>query len=440
MRVGAPSPLRWRAARLAAAVALALPLLAGCSRSSGEPDIAGAAAEQHGQPEPAPGFDGTTIQVGLLVPASGPDAEIAAARAAGLKAYLDYVTFELGGIGGTYPIDLVVRDASDVAKARAAYDELSGSTVLLADVQGREIVAALLPSLRADGAVAGPAPASAAWAREPNLLQIGTPDELAAANALGWLLATGGGNADPAHLCRLVQTGADGDGWQRGLDLASAAAKVAFASTATVPAAPKATTGVQPQIDQLREAGCTSVLALAGAPTTATLLAAADASDLDARWVVPAASAAAVLASKDEAAQAFAADHLTVVDAGPTTTEPEGQAQLLRIRDGYAPGQPPSGAFLAGYLQGQAIVTILDAAVAKADLSRGGVLETVARFRSLPFDDLAPDAVLGPPERRAPQRASTVSRPEPGSPTLLEPIALGYEAPFTAAVLAQLLP
>jgi ABC-type branched-subunit amino acid transport system substrate-binding protein len=378
--------------------------------------------------------------VGLLVPATGPTAEIAAARAAGVKAYLDYVTFELGGIGGTYPIDLVVRDSSDPAKARAAYSELKGATVLLADVQGRSTVESLLPALRTDGVLAAPAPAAAAWAREPNLLQIGTPDELAAANALGWLLDAKGGNADPAHVCRLVQTGADGDGWQRGLDLAGGQAQVAYAATATVPAAPKAPKGVQPQVDQLRAAGCTSVLALAGAPATAALLAAADGAGFDARWVVPAPSAADVLASTDEAVQRFATEHLTLVDAGPAKADAAGQAELLRIRDAYAPGQPASGAFLAGYLQGKAIVTILDAAVAQADVSRAAVLEDAARFRSLPFDDLAPDAVLGAPERRSPQRGSTVLRPKYDSPTLLEPIAYGYTAPFTDGVLTELAP
>jgi ABC-type branched-subunit amino acid transport system substrate-binding protein len=436
----APTSLRGRAALVAAAVVLALPAFAGCARGAGEPDIAGAAAEQHGQPAVTPGFDGTAIQVGLLVPATGPTAEIAAARAAGIKAYLDYVSLELGGIGGTYPVDLVVRDSADPAKARAASAELTASTVLLADVQGSALVGSLLPSLRADGLLAGPAPATVAWSREPNLLQIGTPDELSASNALGWLLDPTGGNADRAHLCRLVQTGADAVAWDHGLDLAASKAQVRFATTATVPAAPKPPKGVQPQIDQLRAAGCTSVLALAGAPSTAELLAAADASKLDARWVVPAASAAAVLASTDAAVQAFAAEHLTVVDSGPTKAGAAGSSELLRIRDGYAPGQPPSGAFLAGYLQGKAIVTILTAAVTKADLSRAAVLEDAARFRSLPFDELAPDAILGAPASRSPQRTSTIARPSHDSPTLLEPVAYGYAAPFTDGVLTALAP
>jgi hypothetical protein len=42
--VRATTSLRGRAALIAASVALALPALTGCSRGSGEPDIAGAAA------------------------------------------------------------------------------------------------------------------------------------------------------------------------------------------------------------------------------------------------------------------------------------------------------------------------------------------------------------------------------------------------------------
>jgi ABC-type branched-subunit amino acid transport system substrate-binding protein len=424
---------------LAAALLLLLPAVAACSSSSGEPDIAGAAAQQHGQPPDVPGFDGTTIRVGALVPSTGPLAEVAAARVTGIKAYLDEVTFEQGGVAGTYPIDLVVRDSSDAAKARTGYDDLRVSTVALADVEGAGALDALLPSIRSDGLLASPGTASTRWTRDPNLLQIGTPDELAAANALGWLLDEHGGNADRAHVCRLVQTGADADAWQHGLDLAAPEADVAIAASVTVPAAPKAPKGVQPQIDQLAAAGCTSVLAAAGAPALAALLSAASASGFGARWVAPAWSAGDVLASQDAALQGFATEHLAVLDSGPMVDAPSGRAELLRIRDGYAPKQSPTGAYLSGYLQARALVAVLTTAVNRADLSQAAVLADAARFRSLHLDDLVPDPVLGAPERRTPQARSLVARPQAAAPTGLETLLPGYEAPSTAQLQAGLL-
>jgi ABC-type branched-subunit amino acid transport system substrate-binding protein len=440
--VRASSPRRCHRGRrvaLAAALALLAPLAAACSSSSGEPDIAGAAAQQHGQPAAVPGFDGATIRVGVLVPSTGPLAEVAAARATGIKAYLDYVTFELGGVAGTYPIDLVVRDSSDAAKARKGYEELRSSTVALAGVEGSGTLEALLPSIEADGLLASPGSASTRWTRKANLLQIGTPDELAAANALGWLLDEHGGNADRAHVCRLVQTGADGDAWQRGLDLAASKAEVDVLATATVPAAPKAPKGVQPQIDQLKAAGCTSVLAAAGAPTLVALLSASSASGFGARWVAPAWSAGDVVASADAALQGFATEHLAVLDSGPMVDDPAGRPELLRIRDGYAPTQSPTGAYLSGYLQARALVAILTAAVTQADLSHGAVLADAARFRSLHLDDLVPDPVLGAPARRTPQDRSLVARPQAAAPSGLETLLPGYEAPFTDEVQAALL-
>ena len=100
--------------RLGVALAVAAAVAASaCSSSSGEPDLGTSGSDVPVELATAPGFDGEAIHVGVLLPSSGPLKEIAAERATGLRAYLDYITLGLGGVAGKYPVVLEVRDSSD---------------------------------------------------------------------------------------------------------------------------------------------------------------------------------------------------------------------------------------------------------------------------------------------------------------------------------------
>jgi ABC-type branched-subunit amino acid transport system substrate-binding protein len=418
-----------RPRRAAAATALAGLLLVGaaCSNAGGEPDLTKATAQDR-ELSVVPGFDGSTIHVGLLAPTSGPMLETATARLVGLKAFLDYITVELGGIGGKYAIAVDVRDSSDTAKVRARYAELRDSTVLLAQVQGRATVQAVLPDLVADHVLAGPSPADVAWPTMPNLLSVGTPDRVAAGNALAWLMTEGNGGEAGTRVCSSVQERADGEEWQAGLEQAAAELGVGLAPRVTVPAAPKAATGVRPQVDQLRQAGCTVVFLAAGAATTSAMLQGAATSGFAPRWMIPASAAGVALA--EPTLTEYLPDHVLTVGDGPTDERPRGQAQMIRIRDAYAPGLVASGAFLEGYLQGEAIVTVLDAAVSRGDLSHAGLIEAAARLRSVRFDELAPDARYGPVAQRTAPTSSAISVPDPKDRTGLRPVRVAFRARF----------
>lgn len=412
----------------------ALLLGAACSEAGPEPDLTRVTTEDRSDLTPVPGFDGSTIHVGLLLPTSGPTVEVAWARAAGLKSFLDYITTELGGIGGKYRVAVDVRGSTDAKKLHASYVELRDTTVLLAQVQGRSAVRALLPDLEADGVLAGPAPADVAWPPIANLLSVGTPDRVAAGNAFAWLMTEGGGDQPGTHVCSVVQQGSDAEDWQAGLDLAGAQLEVAPAPKVVVPAAPKAPQGVQPQVDQLRQAGCTVVFLSAGGPTSASLLTAASQAGFAPKWIAPAGAVGEALA--DTELTDYVRDHLVAVGDGPTAEDPSGLATMLRIRDAYAPGQIASGAFVDGYLQGKAIVTVLDAAVSRRDLSRKGVLAAAAGLRSVRFEGLATDVRYGAVEHRTAPTTSTISTPDAADPTLLHPLRIGFTARFVEALAA----
>lgn len=422
---------------LAAFVAAAALSASACSSGGGEPDLADSGSDVPVELATAPGFDGEAIHVGVLVPASGPLKEIAAERATGLRAYLDYITLGLGGVGGKYPVVLEVRDSSDTASVAATYEELRSSTALMAQVQGRAAVEALLPGLTAAGGLAGPMPADLAWSRDAGLLPVGTPDQLAAANALSWLVSEGD-LAGGAKVCSAVQDGADGQSWQQGLELAASAGRLdrPLAATVAIPAETTSARGVLDQFDTLVATGCEVVFLVAGSPATADVLTAASGADSPIRWVIPSWSTSMALQS--EPLEPYLADHLVVVGDGPTTPEPVGLPELVRIRDGYAPGLEVGGAFTAGYLQGRAIVTVLEAAVSRGDLSAEGIRAVAARLRSVPFDELAADAAYGTPASRRVPMSSTISVPDPDTSTRLRPVAFDVSAPFAAALVTEL--
>ena len=71
-------------------------------------------------PKPAPGFDGTTIKLGVITPVTGSAAVIGNPLTAGNKVYFDGVNAK-GGIAGKYKVELeVARHASTTADRRAA--------------------------------------------------------------------------------------------------------------------------------------------------------------------------------------------------------------------------------------------------------------------------------------------------------------------------------
>jgi ABC-type branched-subunit amino acid transport system substrate-binding protein len=145
-----------------------------------------------GDPEPGPGFDGSTIRLGVLTPTSGIAAIIGNPLTAGNQAYIDYVNEELGGIAGEYQMELVIEDtAYDPSVAGDRYAAIRDDVVAFVQILGTPVVNALLADLIDDDVVAGPASLDSAWVREPNLLAIGGPYQIQAINGIDWWFREG---------------------------------------------------------------------------------------------------------------------------------------------------------------------------------------------------------------------------------------------------------
>src|SRR5918994_6848471 len=228
----------------------------GGGRDDDEAADEGSEGTEGGAPETVPGFDGETIRLGVVTPTSGRVAIIGEPLTNGNRAYWDYVNEELGGVAGTYPVELVIEDSAyDAPTAVQKYNQIKGDVVMFNQLLGTPIVNALLEQLNTDNIVAQPASLDSFWVREQNLLPIGAPYQIQAINGLDWYATEGGGSADSA-ICTLRQDDPYGEAGQEGVDFALEQLGMDLTEEVTFPVAnPDFTT----QITQLQGAGCEMV-------------------------------------------------------------------------------------------------------------------------------------------------------------------------------------
>ena len=366
--------------------------------------------EGGGDPQPVPGFDGTTIRLGVITPTSGPAAVIGNPLTAGNRAYFDAVN-AAGGVGGRYQIELDVQDSAfQTGPADAAYEAIKGNVVMFAQLLGTQIVTTLLPKLQADNIVAAPASLDSFWVREQQLLPIGGPYQIQAANALSWYVEGGNGGSADDVICALTRDDAYGEAGFEGLEFAAGELGVEIAERATFPAA---NADFTTQIGQLQGAGCEMVFLVAVPSETAPAMQKSAELGFAPQWIGQSptwvtAFAASPLAPYLQANFVLAGEG---VEWGDTSVP--GMAQMLED----APAdQAPDIYFGFGYNQARAVTAVLEAAVELGDLSREGIVNAMNSLEELTFDGLSGDYGYGPPEDRVPPRESTIFSVDPAVP------------------------
>jgi ABC-type branched-subunit amino acid transport system substrate-binding protein len=424
------------------ALLLALALAAGAcgGSSSDDDDDAGGSAsapaddEPAGDPEPAPGFDGTTIRLGVITPTSGTVALIGNPLTAGNQAYFDYVNEELGGIAGKYQIELDIRDSAyDPTKAVSEYAALKENVTLITQLLGTPSVNAVLEQLEDDEIVAAPASLDSFWVREPNLLPVGGPYQIQAMNALNWYVTDGGGEGKV--VCALIQDDPYGEAGLEGLEFAAEELDIDLEVTARFPAppAPQTPETFTAPIGQLEGGGCEMVFLVATPTSTGAALGVAASGGYAPQWIGQSPTWIGVLGSSPLAP--YLQENFLVASEGVTygDTSVPGMAELVRIKDEYAPSQQPDVYFNFGYLQAKAVTALLEKAVELGDLSREGILAALEELGTIDFGGLSGDYTYGPVDDRVPPTTSTMFMVDPASPTGLTAVdgAEGIEAPFT---------
>jgi len=413
--------LKWfRPLALLLALALAT---AACGGSSDDDDAAdppeasddgGDGDEPAGDPEATAGFDGTTIKLGVVTPTSGPVAIVGNPLTAGNQAYFDYLNEEVGGIAGKYPVELDIRDSGyDPTKAGQEYSAIKEDTVMLAQLLGTPIVNAVLEQLITDGVSAAPASLDSLWVREPNLLPVGGPYQIQAINALDWYVAE---NGEDKVLCSLISDDPYGEAGQEGLEFAAENLDLELAVTATFPAPPAAADFTAP-ISQLQGEGCEMVFLVATPSSTGPALGKAAEVGFAPQWIGQSPSWLGAL-GKSPLAPYLQANFL-VVSEGPNYGDEsvEGMAELIRIKDTYAPDQEADVYFNFGYIQAKAVTALLEKAVELGDLSHEGILAASEELGTVSFDGLLGDYTYGPADERVPPTTSSIFMVDPESPT-----------------------
>jgi ABC-type branched-subunit amino acid transport system substrate-binding protein len=413
-------PTRHRLVLLGVAGLLALSACAGRDASSG----GGGEGLSDG-----PGFDGQTITVGALTPSSGRVSVIGDPVTVGNQIYFDQLNAQ-GGVAGKYPVEVLVRDTKyESATAAQEYQATKNDVAMYVQILGTPVVSALLPDLTADGVVASPASLDSFWVREQNLLPWGGPYQIQVINGVDWYVNEGGGEGKT--ICSLVQDDAYGQTGQQGLEFAAEELGIELGPEVKFTLG---TTDYTTQINQLQSAGCDAVLLTATPADAAPALGKAAQVGYAPQWLGQSPTWLKPLFEGD--LKKYAQENLVILAEGGAwdASSSPGMKNLLEALETYAPDQAPDWYITVGWAQARATHQVLEAAVAREDLSREGIIEAMNGLDEITADGMFGDYGWGAPEDRDPSRNSTIYAVDiDGSPIGITPKAPNYTSEAAAA-------
>jgi ABC-type branched-subunit amino acid transport system substrate-binding protein len=408
--------------RLMALLGIFALLAAACGGSDKKDDSSGSDNTTKKTLVAAPGFDMTTIKVGVVTPLTGPVAVIGNPLTAGTETWFNYINQEKGGIGGKYKVTVVKEDSQYKPDLGVqAYNKIKGDVALFAQLLGTPVTKAVLPQLRTDNIVAAPASLDADWVRDKNLLPVGGPYEVQMINAADYLMKEGGFKGKT--VCSMIQDDAYGQSGQRGVDFAAKELGFTVKSTAKYAAGNPDFTA---QIQQLKSAACELVF-LVGTPSdTAKIMGTAAQLQFVPQWVgqSPTWTGGFVKSALAPYLQA----HFMLAAEGTEwgDTSVKGMADMLDRIQKYTPSQQPDIYFVFGYYQARAVTALLEKAVELGDLSRQGLLTAMGKMGKVDFDGLTGEYSYGAPETRNPPRQTTIYKVDPAKPGGLAKVKYEY--------------
>ncbi|MGH9187995.1 MAG: ABC transporter substrate-binding protein [Acidimicrobiales bacterium] len=377
-----------------------------------------------GEPQAGPGFDGTTIRVGVVTPQTGPVSIIGNPVTNGNDVFFKYVNDELGGIAGKYQVEMVVVDSKyDPNTGVQQYGAIKNDVVMFAQLLGTPIVTALLPQLTQDNIVAAPASLDAFWVREQNLLPIGGPYQIQAINAFDWYLNEGDGEGKV--ICTAIHDDPYGEAGQAGVDFAADEMGFEIATTARF----KATdTDFTAPVQQLQAEGCEAVFLVATPTTAGGIMGKAATVDYAPQWIGQ--SPTYIGAFLQSPLLPYLQQNYLIASEGTEWGDESvvGMQQMVGHVATYAPDQQPDPYFAFGYGQAWAVTQVLEKAAELGDFSREGIVEAMNSIEALEFDGLFATYPYGPPEDRDPPRVSTIFAVDPAVPGGLKVVERGIES------------
>ncbi len=373
-----------------------------------------------------PGFDGKTITLAHLGNvAAGPFAVGGKALTAGFNAYLDDYNAK-GGIAGKYKVNDVFAEteySADIASQK--YAGLKDKAVLVSQIYGTPLVAALATKLDQDNLIGSPISLDAQWARDVSYLPIGGAYQYQATNALDFANTVGGGKGK--KYCAAAHTGPYGDA---GMDGYNFAVKALGLTTGPVARFAATEANMAAVVSQFKAADCGVVfLAEASAQTTGILvngqqngynpLLVGLAPSFDSKQVTNATEAL------------YTKQYFVAVD-GPQWGDSSipGMAGMIASLKRNAPQYVGdiNTAFMWGYVQAKTVIALLEKAVALGDLSRPGMKKAMAQLGRVSLDGLYPEYDYLDPAKRTPSSISNIMKVDASIPGYLAYQVKGYNA------------
>jgi ABC-type branched-subunit amino acid transport system substrate-binding protein len=415
---------------LAVGVALSLFGAACGDDDDGETGTEGTDGGSAAEIEAAPGFDGTTIRIGALENTGPPLAAIGGPLSAGNAAYFEYINSQ-GGIAGKYPIEFVREETGyNPTTAGERLAATVDNVAMYVQILGTPVVDALLGDLEEANVIASPASLDSDWVREPNLLPVQAPYQIQAINAIDWYYSQAENEGDV--LCVLASDDEYGDAGTQGVDFIAEALDIEVAQKSSFPS-PSGRQGAAHdfagQVRELEDADCGVVFAVATLADTASIATAFAGRP----QFTPTVIGQSPTWNTAFAANPWIQEHFLLAGEGPGygDTSVPGMANVIQIREEYAPDVPPDIYFNFGVVQAIAAVALLEKAVELGDLSRDGLANALEALGTVSFDGLAGDWTYGAPDDRVPPIKSTIFKPngdKAAFPTGLEVVEQDYEA------------
>lgn len=380
--------------------------------------------EPAGPPEPAPGFDGETIDLGVLTPLTGLVATIGGPLTAGNQLWFDYVNSE-GGIAGEYPVELTTADTEYTAEvAVQEYSRLKDDVVAFLQVLGTDVTNAVLPQMERDGKAGSPATLDVEWWFESNLMPLNGPYQIQMINGASWYVNDAEDGGADKTACALIQNDGYGEAGLEGVEVAgeSLGFEVPEANIARYETGASDFTA---QIQQLVDRECEVVYGVLLASSTSAALGKAVELDFAPQWILQSPAWLGLFAGTDLAD--YLEQNVLVLSEGPAWGDESvpGMADLLARFEEFGADEQYAGDFyfVYGYNQGRVVTEVLENAVANGDLSPDGILAAIEETGTISFDGLGGDITLGPVGERDFSRVTSVfevARDQPFGLSLVE--------------------
>ncbi|MGI9602496.1 MAG: ABC transporter substrate-binding protein [Acidimicrobiales bacterium] len=377
--------------------------------------------EPAGDPEPAPGFDGETINLGYLTDESGALAILGVPLTAGSQIYWDYVNEELGGVGGRYQVQLDVGDTKDdPAAAVQEYQRLKDDALLFAQILSTPPTQAVLEFLNEDNIVGVPGSLAGTWANEAVLLPNGAAYEYEMINIADWFVNDSGlGSVDTVQ-CVVSVNDLYGEVGLDGLEYAAGELGFELVEKRTMN---RNDTDFAATVAALNEAGCEAVYAITVPREQSAMMTEAATQGFDPIWLGALPAYLNLLAGPN-----FEKFYVALDAPDFNDSSSPGMVKFLERFETYKPNadDEPNSFFFSGYYQQLSVHALLEKAVEMGDLSREGIAAAMAALGEVDTEGLtAENYIYGLPEDRVPTSASRIFVFDPDNPpNLLTEVAL----------------